>query len=224
MDGLSIIVPAWKTEKFINEFLETLYNQTWFEKNNNWEVLIGIDNCENTLNAVNPLHNTEIFWFKEHYGPYIIRNTLAYLSKYDKLLFLDSDDICYPQLIEILLNYKSDIIKFYLYYEERKTDNISYGQFLVKKSVFKEFGGFFPWICSADSEFLNRTKHNGIKIKTVNKVLYFKRAHENALTIREETKHGSKIRKEFKLMMKENLKNNIKYIEPVFGKYRKIEK
>jgi glycosyltransferase involved in cell wall biosynthesis len=117
---VSIIIPAWKADKWINDCLQSIYDQSWFkDKNNKWEILVGIDNCEKTKFAALPKENTKLYFFKEHYGPYVIRNTLAYNSKYDNLLFFDSDDLMHPDLIKDCFELNKNLIRFQYIYKDK---------------------------------------------------------------------------------------------------------
>ena len=53
--GISICISAWKTQKYIEECLDSVYNQTWFKDHDEWEVIIGIDGCEETLKKINEI-------------------------------------------------------------------------------------------------------------------------------------------------------------------------
>jgi len=109
---VSIIIPAWKADKWINDCLQSIYDQSWFKnKDNKWEILIGVDNCEDTKSAICPKGNTKIHYFTIHYGPYVIRNTLAYkVAKYKNLLFFDSDDLMHPDLIKDCFESNKELI------------------------------------------------------------------------------------------------------------------
>lgn len=47
--GVSICVSAYKASDYIKECLDSINGQTYFNKNKNYEVIVGIDGCEETL-------------------------------------------------------------------------------------------------------------------------------------------------------------------------------
>ena len=48
-DGVSVCITAYKAEEYIKECLDSVLKQTWFKKHKNWEIIVGIDGCEKTL-------------------------------------------------------------------------------------------------------------------------------------------------------------------------------
>ena len=53
--GVSICISAWKAQEYIEECLDSIYSQSWFKNHNEWEVLIGIDGCVDTLKKMNEI-------------------------------------------------------------------------------------------------------------------------------------------------------------------------
>ena len=80
----------------------------------------------------------------------------------------------------------------------------------MKHWVFDYFGGFMPWRCAADSEFITRVG-KFIKVKKLNKILFKRRIHESNLTIQKKTKFKSVYRK-LHINYIDNVSNNIKNI------------
>ena len=201
--GISIIITAYKAVKFIKENLDSVLNQIWFNMNDNWEILLGIDACEETLNYLHSIRNNykknlRVFMMKENKGTYITTNTMMSIAKYDNLLRFDSDDIMNPNFIEVLMkeSESDDFDKIWFkmenfgYSTEKKW---AYGQFLIKHWVFDWFGGFLPWICAADAEFHTRT-NKFIKSKRIPIILMKRRIHDSNLTVSPKTGMGSNIR------------------------------
>ena len=160
--GISIIITTYKAKNFIKETLDSISNQTWFKNNSNYEILLGIDNCYETLNYVKIImknySNLHVFMMKSNKGTYITTNTLMTIAKYDNLLRFDSDDIMKSNMIEFLMNEIEknyfDKLNFNMKNFGNETNVIwADGQFLIKHNVFDWFGGFMPWICAADTEF-----------------------------------------------------------------------
>lgn len=103
---------------YINECLESISAQIISTPDVSVDILIGIDNCEKTaemLNVILPLFsNIRAFYFHEHLGPYIIRNTLSVISDADYLVFFDADDIMPKAFLQNLIKpfEMYDIIRF----------------------------------------------------------------------------------------------------------------
>lgn len=202
--GISIIITAYKVVQYIKETLDSVLNQIWFNMNDNWEILLGIDGCEETLKYMHFIRknyqnkNLRVFMMKENKGTYITTNTMMSIAKYDNLVRFDSDDIMNANFIEVLMQESEfdDIDKIWFkmqnfgYSSEKKW---AYGQFLLKHWVFDWFGGFLPWICSGDAEFHARTE-KFIKSKRVPIILMKRRIHDSNLTILPKTGMASNIR------------------------------
>jgi glycosyltransferase involved in cell wall biosynthesis len=238
---LSIVIPTYKNVTYIEEMLNSIGNA---KSNYSIEVLIGIDCCEETKNFV--INNNKKFkdyinfyYFNSNLGPYIIRNSLAYIAKSDKILFVDSDDILHKDIfdetIKNLLTFDIIRFKFYNFLNNNDLKNFdkkninsfhSIGQFGIKKNKFLELNGFEPWICAADSEFKNRSFANNLKIINTNKILYYRRRHTNSLTSNTNTNHTSKIRLDYNKIINQRVKEkNFKKLQALFtDTFYKIEK
>jgi len=202
--GISIIVTAYKMKKYIKEALDSISNQTWFKNNNNYEILVGVDNCYETLSylhsIMNEYNNIRVFMMKSNKGTYITTNTLMTIAKYDNLLRFDSDDVMYPFMIEFLMNNieNFDLLRFQM--QNFGNDNqttLAYGQIMMKHEIFDLFGGFMPWPCFGDAEFILRIR-NHIIIKIFDEILFKRRIHSSNLTVTKKTGEASYIRNLFR--------------------------
>ena len=240
---LSIVIPTYKNVEYIEEMLNSIETA---KSNYSIEVLIGIDCCEDTKNFV--INNDKKFkdyitfyYFNSNsnLGPYIVRNSLAYIAKSDKILFVDSDDILHKDIfdetIKNLLNFDIIRFKFYNFLNNNDLKNFdkkninsfhSVGQFGILKNKFLELNGFEPWICAADSEFKNRSFGNNLKITNSDKVLYYRRRHTNSLTSNTNTNRTSKIRLDYNTIINQRVKEkNFKKLQALFtDTFYKIEK
>ena len=113
---ISIITTAFNNPNYIGEAIDSIVESCG---NIEYELLIGVDNCNKTLDALvslGPKLNSriKILFFTKKTGTYVIRNTLAKESKFDKLLFFDSDDIMRTELVPSVLNSlkKSDYVRY----------------------------------------------------------------------------------------------------------------
>jgi len=190
----SIIVTAYNTDEFIEECLDSIENQTHFKENNNFEVLLGIDSCEKTLNKVlsirHKYRNLKIFMMNKNVGTYITSNTLLKHVKFENVIRFDSDDIMRPIMVEEILIYikEYNVIRFQfinlaLVGNERKETIINYhakGAIFFKRSLMNNLGGYMPWRCAADAELLVRGKSE-ISEKLIDERLFYRRLHKNNL-------------------------------------------
>jgi glycosyltransferase involved in cell wall biosynthesis len=226
-NGISVIIPAWNADKYIEECLNSVAGQDFFAIDNNYEILVGIDGCEKSLKAVLAIaekyKNLRVLNFKENFGAYVVRNTLAYQAKYDYLLFFDSDDIMLPFMVEnhILFSIIADVVYHkYQRFENGKTPSgkpeVAQGTFGIKAETFKSSGGFMDWKCGADSEFCFRVKNAGIETEIIPSVCMHRRVHPESLTKRKETTFGSPAR-QYAIEHCESTKE--RRIEPVFGEF-----
>ena len=207
--NLTIIIPTYNTVEYLEECLNSVIKSI---KNLNFQILVGIDNCTETLEYVkNNSFDKRIkfYFFEENVGPYIIKNSLSKLSKSDYILFFDSDDIMKEELIRDVINYKSskDLIKpMYLDFQ-KDSKNIdgeiliskTYGEgvFAISAELFKKMNGFKGWRCAADSELMGRLYKNKIKVLHTKRIGLYRRVHKNSLTQHSDTGLFSKLRREY---------------------------
>ncbi|MFW6243295.1 MAG: glycosyltransferase family 2 protein [bacterium] len=192
-EPISIIIAAYQTQDYIEECLDSIENQTYFNNNKNYEILVGVDGCQETLNKLikirNKYNNLKIIKMLSNKGSYITLNTLLSLVKFDNIIKFDSDDIMLSNLIEEIMNINGDLIRF-MYYkyneknnEKRKCDDYANGCYYINKKVYNILNGYQPWRFSADTEFLLRFKQlNLFKEVKINKPLFYYRQHNHSLT------------------------------------------
>lgn len=88
----TVIVAARKAERWIGAGVISILQQS-LPLGTRLEVLVGIDKCRDTLQAIAPLAHTrlKVFYFDEHIGPYRIFNTLAAHAQGDLIFRFDAD-------------------------------------------------------------------------------------------------------------------------------------
>lgn len=209
---LSIIIPTFNNVGYIDECLMSIIESS---KDYDFEILVGIDNCEETLDYVKKYQdnyiNTKFYLFDDSVGPYVIKNTLTQISKSNNILFFDSDDImlpeCVPNVMEHSEKYGSVRFKFSDFKGNNKiktlSKNFAEGVFFIKKSYFNFLNGFEPWKCASDSEFHFRVIKNNIKTKYLKDSLFWRRIHDISLTKNSNTGMKSNIRLIYHKMIKE---------------------
>lgn len=202
--GVSICITAYKAKDTIKDTLDSVIRQTWFQKYNNWEILLGIDNCAETLEYVktikNNYKNLKVFMMDSNKGTYVTTNTLMEIAKYENLIRFDSDDIMCPNMVETFMENsdKCDIqvARFAYLNNKWKTTRVGIGQQFVKKSIFEKYGGYRNWECAADYDFVTRIS-KFVKLKKLNdKYLFYYRSHNQSLTHTDKTGLKSELRKQ----------------------------
>ncbi len=220
---LTVIIPTYKNTKFLTECIESVLVSA--KKCANYEVLLGIDNCYETLNFISDKkfllkEEVKIFFFPKNVGPYVIRNTLAQKAKYENILFFDSDDVMMDHMLETLLskfdNKKILKFKFYNFNNEKTYYDVEnlmlspifgHGVFLIKKNSFFDMNGFLPWRCGADTEFSERYEGNGNVIYKIDVPLFYRRYHDSNITKSAETSMESEERQKIKQIILDKRKN-----------------
>jgi glycosyltransferase involved in cell wall biosynthesis len=212
---VSIVIPTFNNVEYIDECLMSVIESS---ENFNFEILVGIDNCQKTLDYVKEYQdkyiNTKFYFFDESVGPYVIKNTLTQVSKSNNILFFDSDDIMEPECVSFVMEesekYGSIRFKYRDFREDEKLPlkgkSTAEGVFFIKKSYFNFLNGFEPWKCAADSEFHYRTIKNNIKTKYSDFALFLRRIHGVSLTRNSETGMKSNVRSVYHKIIKEKQK------------------
>ncbi len=133
---VTVIVPAYNSEKYIQKCIDTVKEQTFKD----YEMLIINDgSTDNTLKIIE--ENSKVYnWLRvitiENHGQGYARNLGIREAKGDYILFLDSDDLLSPETLELTVKRiesdKSDLVFFdwIRYYEDTG---------IYKKAKTKEF-------------------------------------------------------------------------------------
>lgn len=202
--GVSICITAYKTPQYIEECLDSIAKQTWFNTHDKWEVILGIDDCQETLEKVKSImgkyKNLKVLMMDSNNGTYITSNTVMKQAKYEWLIRFDSDDIMHPDMVEMIMKRKGSakFVRYYLYDfdKEVRKRNIAYGSVCFNKEIFEKFGGYMPWVCSADSEMIARLRGR-VPSLTIRNALYDRRLRPESLIHAKETDFKSEIRKKY---------------------------
>jgi glycosyltransferase involved in cell wall biosynthesis len=218
--GLSVVIPTYRNVEFFPELVDSIIKSNF---NQEYEVLIGIDSCYDTLNYVYETQfpsNFNFFFFENKKGPYIIKNTLTELSKFDKILFFDSDDIMMPSLMSEVYSYLDNygmIKPKYINFTDKnnsrefKKEESQFGEgvFGIRKSLFLDINGFEGWEVAADSDFMGRYYKTNNSVLHTQSILFHRRLHENSLTIHPDTGLSSRIRGQYHLQSKRKTSSEI---------------
>lgn len=100
---VSIIIPNYNQEKYIEETMETVLAQTY----KNIEVLVtddgSTDNSHNLLNKIAAGDSRVTVLTQENMNASVARNKAIAHAKGEFFLFMDSDDTMYPDAVEVLV-------------------------------------------------------------------------------------------------------------------------
>ena len=207
-NGVSICIAAYDVCEFIKESLDSVVSQTWFKTHDNWEIIVGIDGCEKTLEYLKPImhnyKNLKVLMMDSNKGTYVTTNTLMKNASYENIFRFDADDIMFPDLVETVMNKKEDASIVRYGYVNENSNGIHKGAIFIKKSIFLKYGGFRPWKCSGDVELCTRLKHVE-KYKEIADILCYYRINENSLTRSGETVVGGELRKNYHLQIRNDI-------------------
>jgi hypothetical protein len=180
---ITVVIPAYKADRFVKELIDSIDQQT----HKDFEVLIGVDNCEKTLKAIPKRDYLKVFMFPK-VGAYVIKNTLAEMAESEMILFFDADDTMNKTLLSNISKAKADHVRF-------KSQNgvIGEGVFAMSKELFLSHNGFWGWQCAADTEFKYRVAG---KFYLIGKPMFYYRQHPVSLTNGKEYGFGSDYRNE----------------------------
>ena len=215
---------------FLPELINSIERNEYKEE---YEVLVGIDSCYDTLNYIYEnqfLPNFKFFFFSENKGPYVIKNTLCEVSKFEKILFFDSDDVMmssmlseidsnlnlYPVIKPKYINF-TDINGVRVYKKEKP--QFGEGVFAIQKNLFLDMNGFEGWEVAADSDFMGRLYKTDVSILHTNSILFHRRHHENSLTVHPSTGLASRLRGQYHFLSRNKTSKNLVNEKFVRGNY-----
>jgi glycosyltransferase involved in cell wall biosynthesis len=233
-EPISIIITAYQTQDFIEECLDSIENQTYFINNDDFEVLVGVDACQNTLNKLleirHKYRNLRILMMNSNMGTYVTSNTLLDLVKYENIFRFDSDDIMCPGMVKEIMEFNNnnnyDLIRYKIKnfgdYQNNTEEKYAVGTMFFKKNIFKIFGGWESWICGADNELFKRIELH-VKIGYLDKILCNRRIHPQSLTRKIETCGSSTIRTNYNNIVSNNNYNNIIFLDKTTNIYNEIK-
>ena len=144
---ISVIVPVYKVEKYLDRCVESIVNQTY----KNLEIILvddgSPDNCPVICDAWAKKDERIQVIHKENGGLSSARNAALDISTGEYVCFVDSDDWIDSDMIEVLVRCvsekKADVAMcgFYMDYSgERESDHVSSGSRVIEgEGIFKAF-------------------------------------------------------------------------------------
>jgi len=221
-NSLVVIIAAREAAPWIVECVDSVACQ---QLPRGWrlQIMVGVDHCVPTLARVHPigLRNLQVFMFTARVGPYVVFNTLAHLSHDNLLARFDADDVMLPGYLssqveqlgwcnlptisqtwsaytdETLKPIRAPLANGSTTKADGKRDGPSDGQFMMSQGVIGKLGGFRPWLCHADTEFLTRARLVGIAFNICREHLYLRRVHADSLTNSPLSAYRSELRQRY---------------------------
>lgn len=232
--SLSVIIPTYKNVDFLDELFDSIEKNEYTE---DYEVLVGIDHCYDTLDYIYQNQfpsNFQFFFFTKKNGPYVIKNTLCEISKFEKILFFDSDDIMMSSLLSEMdsnLDLYSVIKPKYINFvdvdgvREFKKEKPQFGEgvFAITKQLFLTMNGFEGWEVASDSDFMGRLYKIKPNMLHTNNILFHRRNHENSLTIHPDTGLASRLRGQYHFLSRKKTSDDIVNKNFVKGNYKIVD-
>ena len=142
MTSISIIMPAYKTERYIAEAIESVLTQSFQD----WELLIVDDGSPDDLLSIASSYtqkDSRIKVFSQpNQGVAVARNKGLELAQGDYIAFLDSDDYWNPLFLEKMIEKMESDPSYGLvysgYYKERKGKPAKkFGDLFIEKELLK---------------------------------------------------------------------------------------
>lgn len=220
MKKCSIVIAAYNCPEYILHCYNSVINQLPVS---GWEysVKIGIDGCEKTSEAIKHIKH---YYSDQNVGHLIMRNALIAIEPADAIAYFDADDVMNE-------NFLSECLK-----EIDKGENLvipakiqcneylqpvkdtavvqSGGAMVFTHKVIEKIGGFPPYRCAGDTDFIERAKMAGFKITEIKQALYKRRLHANNLTRSGITVYGGEYRKQSWQKMTDDRNKGIVKITP----------
>jgi len=191
---ISIIIPTYNRSKSLPLSIKSVLDQT----RSIWELIIIDDGSEDSTKEVlkDILKDDRIkYYYQENQGVSVARNSGAKLATGDYLIFLDSDDVFFPDLIKNIYEaefYKYDLICWQglknidgneKIWKAQQLDGMYNniiatflaGSICFKKSIFLQVGGYDPKMSFGENYELGMrlSEQTDLKIKSIHKPLLY---------------------------------------------------
>lgn len=194
MNRVSYIVAAYKAAPFLEKCVKSLHQQQlptgW-----DYEILIGVDACPDTLEVAKRLvrPNVRVFEMLTHSGPFVTANTLVEKSTGNWLFRVDADDWCLPGRTKRMLSaaVRNNARMVNSMFKEVNLDGSEIkeakkpaeGSWAYRRDLWDAIGGWEAWECAADSMLLAKARRlEGGNEAVVKMPLYIRLLHPDQIT------------------------------------------
>ena len=207
---ISVVIPAYNAEQFLDETLESVLSQTY----ENWECIIvndgSTDNTESIAKKWCEKDARFRYFYKENSGASDTRNLGIKKARGEYIAFLDADDILTSDSLEVRINVlieqnvdlvatklqhftdklpkvsKNNARQDVLYYAKEGLtqlmafNKVTHSTVLCKKSVMDEVGGFTWHKKAEDLHCWLKVLFAGYKIYRLGEYYAYRRMHNNS--------------------------------------------
>lgn len=196
---LSVIIPMFNAEKFIETAIKSIINQIY----KNIEIVIIDDGSTDRSAEIVKSHKEIKYFFQPNQGPAAARNLGILNASASYLGFHDADDICevnrFSEQMNLITSYKNIEIVYtriqnfveigaevpdYLKTETLMLPRMGFiSSAIIKKSVFEKVGVFdTELLIGEDIDWIARADKKNICSCTIPDVLIQRRLHQNNLS------------------------------------------
>ena len=200
---ISCIVPAFNSERYIGEAIDSILAQTW----TNIEVIVADDGSSDSTPAIVSRYDRVKLCTQPTAGPAATRNLGASVATGELLAFLDADDLWHKEKLERQMNRFQDMPQLEacvtharmfwsreLNYEaesyrdnprSRAVPGYATTTLLARRTLFDKVGTFRTDLWFSDAtEWFMRVREAGVAMEIIPDVLTYHRMHEKNLTRR----------------------------------------
>lgn len=216
----SILIPAYRVEKYIAGCLASVLNQA-VPEGIELEIIVAVDGCEKTCEAIREYlgglpaataHQVRVLRFARTFGAYVMQNSLVFASRGNIVQIVGGDDALAPGSLAQLIPFaitcaalRPDFLirPMGLFCDEALKPISTIKAFSLKgaiafsKAAVERLGGHAPWICAADQDFLRRAEASAIPLYSIPSVSYLYRQHDKQLSRGKNEGMKSDIRKHY---------------------------
>ncbi len=236
----SVLIAARAVDRYLADCLDSILHQP-APVGVELEVLIAIDCCEATLSAAHRYiaalssemrRRVRVLNFRSHCGLFVIRNSLLLASRGEFVLFVDADDALVPGALAsfysfcrqcaaitpaFLVRPMAAICDDRLQPAEKKHPRQVKGAIGLSKTVLTRLGGFAPWPCAGDRDFLRRAAKADIPVFSLPETQMLYRQHGGQLTRSTETGMKTKLRAHYWRAVEQRSVRGVIAEEPIVG-------
>lgn len=151
MKELSIIIPVYKTEKYLRECVDSVLR----EAPQNSEIILvddgSPDNCPQICDEYVAQDSRVRVIHKKNSGVSAARNEAIEIAEGERIFFLDSDDYVPKDYFKILMSYSADLVisNYLAFYEDRTPDIRGEIQTVSYQSIYHYLLDFYKYFATA---------------------------------------------------------------------------
>ena len=191
---ISVIIPIYNGEKFIENLLEQLVKQQYSPM----EIIVVDDGSSDKTAQILAKYTHVNYFYQENKGPAAARNNGLQQAHGTFIAFLDCDDLWSETHLNTLIqhfnnNPKLDIVKGQIQEQtiinqsienkELPYFNCLLGSCIIRKSTFNKIGYFDEeLVFCEDMDWFTRAWENNVPLKKTNSISLYYRRHEHNMT------------------------------------------